>query len=149
MKHFLIWDLILTIFLLPTLSVNAQNQGDKIVIGESFSLYSEILNEDRSLFVSLPSNYNRNIHSYPVIIVMDAEYLFEITSSIVKIKSSRNEMPESIIVGIPNNTGKRSDMALQLCKNDGQKFFGDHGGKSKDYLAFFRKELFPFLENNY
>jgi len=149
MKHFLIWNLILTTFLLPTLSVNAQNQKDKIVIGERLSLFSQILNEERDLFVSLPSNYDRNIHSYPVVIVMDAEYLFEITSSIVKIKVSRNEMPESIIVGFPNNTGKRSDMALQLIKRDGQKFFGDHGGKSNDYLEFFRKELFPFLENNY
>ncbi len=80
---------------------------------------------------------------------MDAEYLFEITSSIVKIKASRNEMPESIIVGIPNNTGKRSDMALQLIKNDGRKFFGNNGGKSKEYLDFFRKELYPFMEGNY
>ena len=58
-------------------------------------------------------------------------------------------MPESIVVGIPNNTGKRSDMALELIKKDGRKFFGDNGGKSKDYLEFFRKELFPFLEKNY
>ncbi len=80
---------------------------------------------------------------------MDAEYLFEITNSIATIKASRNEMPESIIVGMPNNTGKRSDMALQLIKNDGQEFFGDNGGKSKEYLEFFRKELFPFLSSNY
>jgi len=131
------------------LTDKAQNLNDKIVIGESFSLFSKTLNENRDIFISLPSNYNRNIHSYPVIIVMDAEYLFEITSSIVKIKTSRNEMPESIIVGIPNNTGKRYDMALQLIKNDGQKFFGDNGGKSKEYLEFFRKELFPFLNKNY
>jgi len=128
---------------------NTQNSKDKIVIGERCSLTSTILNEDRDVFVSLPLNYERNTHNYPVIIVMDAEYLFEITNSIVKIKTSRNEMPESIIVGIPNNTGKRSDMALELTKNDGRKFFGDHGGKSKDYLEFFKKELFPFLEKNY
>lgn len=126
-----------------------QNFKDKIVIGESFNISSKILNEDRDVFISLPSNYNRNIHSYPVIIVMDAEYLFEITSSIVKIKTSRNEMPESIIVGIPNNTGKRSDMALQLIKKDGQKFFGNNGGNSKMYLDFIRKELYPFIKDNY
>jgi predicted alpha/beta superfamily hydrolase len=127
----------------------AQDFKNKIIIGESFSISSKVLNENRDVFISLPSNYNRNIHSYPVVIVMDAEYLFETTSAIVKIKASRNEMPESIIVGIPNNTGKRSDMALQLIKNDGGKFFGDNGGKSKMYLDFLRKELYPFIEDNY
>lgn len=131
------------------LTNKGQDFKDKIVIGENFSISSKILNENRDVFISLPSNYNRNIHSYPIVIVMDAEYLFEITSAIVKIKVSRNEMPESIIVGIPNNTGKRSDMALQLVKNDGQKFFGDNGGKSKMYLDFIRKELYPFIEDNY
>lgn len=131
------------------LTDKTQDLKGKIIIGESFSISSKILNEDRDIFISLPSNYNRNIHSYPLIVVMDAEYLFEITNSIVKIKTSRNEMPESLIVGIPNNTGKRSDMSLHLTNKDGRKFFGDNGGKSKEYLEFFRKELFPFLEENY
>lgn len=132
-----------------TLTDKSTDFKDKIIIGESFSISSKVLNEDRDVFISLPLNYNRNIHSYPVIIVLDAEYLFEITSSIVKIKASRNEMPESIIVGIPNNTGKRSDMALPLIKKDGLKFFGNNGGKSKMYLDFLREELHPFIEDNY
>ncbi len=122
---------------------------DKIVIGESFSLFSKVLNENRDIFISLPVNYDRNIHSYPVILVMDAEYLFEITNSIVKIKASRNEMPESIIIGIPNNTNKRYDMAFQLSNDKGQKFFGEGQSNSKDYLTFFRNELFPFLQKKY
>jgi len=139
------------VFLFSMQQAAAQNLSNKdIVIGKSFTLHSNILNEDRSVYISLPLNYNRNIHSYPVIIVMDGEYLFEIASSIVKIKASRNEMPESIVVGIPNNAGKRYDMAMQLSYPDGRTFFGDADGKKiKDYLTFFRKELFPFLENNY
>ncbi len=126
-----------------------KKSAQEIVIGESINLFSEILNEHRDVLISLPKNYNRNIQSYPVIIVLDAEYLFELTSSMVKIKASRNEIPESIVVGIPNNTGKRSDMALQLFKKDGKKFFGNHGGKANEYLDFFKKELIPFLEDNY
>lgn len=131
------------------LTDETKDSKGKIIIGESHSIASKILNQDRELFVALPLNYNRNIHSYPVVIVMDAEYLFEITSAIVKIKTSRNEMPESIIVGIPNTKGSRPDMALELTKNDGQKFFGDHGGKAKLYLDFLRKEVYPFIENKY
>ncbi len=141
---------IIILFLFSTINTSAQDSNDKdIVIGKRTTLHSKILKEDRDLFVSLPLNYKRNLHSYPVIIVMDAEYLFEITNSIVKIKTSRNEMPESIIVGVPNNTGNRYDMALELSKSDGNKFFGNNGGKSKAYLSFFRKELLPFIEKNY
>lgn len=139
-----------TIVVFAILPSIAQNQKGKIIIGENISLHSEILDEERELFISLPSNYDQNIHSYPVIIVMDAEYLFELTNAIVKIKASRNEMPESIVVGIPNNTGKRYDMAMQLSYPDGRTFFGNADGKEiKSYISFYRKELIPFLEDNY
>lgn len=143
---FLIW----TGLMLSNFASVAQNLNDKITVGEKSSLRSEILDEEREVYISLPSNYSRNIHQYPVIIVLDAEYLFEITNAIVKIKSSRNEMPESIVVGIPNNTGKRYDMAMQLTYPDGSTFFGGADGvKIKDYVSFFGKELIPFLEMNY
>ena len=131
------------------LSMTAQSVGKDIVIGKSFNLESKILNENREVFIALPSNYNRNINTYPIIVVLDAEYLFEITNSIVKIKTSRNEMLESIIVGIPNNTGKRYDMAMRLSNDKGQFFFGDYEGKSTTYLSFLKEELFPFLEKKY
>ncbi len=126
------------------------NTAKGIVIGESSNLFSEVLNENREIFISLPQNYTRNIQSYPVIIVLDAEYLFEIAASIVKIKASRNEMPESIVVGIPNTTDSRYDMAMQLSYPNGDTFFGDADGKKiKDYIRFLKKELVPFLENTY
>lgn len=150
MKHSLTLILTWTIVVCSISPSIAQDQKGKIIIGENISLRSEILDEERELFISLPSNYEQNIHSYPIIIVLDAEYLFEITNAIVKIKASRNEMPESIVVGIPNNTGKRYDMAMQLNYPDGRTFFGDADGKKiKGYLSFFRKELIPFLEKNY
>ncbi len=141
--------LLLLISCQSNLTGSADSSNNKIVIGENISLFSKILNEHRNVYISLPLNYDRNTHNYPTIIVFDAEYLFEITNSIVKIKSSRNEMPESIVIGIPNNTGKRYDMSLELFKNDGKKFFGDNGGKSKEYIHFISEELFPFLEENY
>jgi len=129
---------------------NTKTSTEQIVIGESTTIFSEILGENRNVLLSLPTNYNRNIHSYPVIIVLDAEYLFELTNAIVKIKVSRNEMPESIIVGIPNSPGRRYDMAMQLSYSDGKTFFGNaNGEKIKDYLTFFDEELFPFLRKNY
>ncbi|WP_350293968.1 alpha/beta hydrolase-fold protein [uncultured Croceitalea sp.] len=131
-----------------TITTSLYSQAD-IVIGKEISLFSEVLNEERKLLISLPQNYARDNYTYPVILVMDGEYLFEITNSIVKIKVSRNEMPASIIVGIPNNTAKRYDMALKLSKSNGQNFFGNNEGNTQKYLSFLREELFPFLKKNY
>jgi len=129
---------------------NEHNSDKEIVVGEILTVFSETLNENREIFISLPSNYERNIHAYPVIIVFDAEYLFEITNSIVKIKASRNEMPESIVIGIPNTNNKRYDMAMELSFPDGRTFFGDADGKEiKNYLTFIREELVPHLESSY
>ncbi|NAS30769.1 hypothetical protein GTQ40_07280 [Flavobacteriaceae bacterium R38] len=134
----------------PDSEKNVKVPTQQIVIGESISIFSEALDEDRDLLITLPKNYQRNTHSYPVIIVLDAEYLFELTNSIVKIKVSRNEMPESIVVGIPNSLNKRYDMAMKLSYPDGRTFFGNADGKKiKDYLTFFDQELFPFLQKNY
>ncbi|WKD51266.1 hypothetical protein [Microbulbifer spongiae] len=80
--------LLLAIFLVSTFSFSAENHKDKIIIGESARLHSDILGEERTVYISLPSNYHRNIHSYPVIIVMDAEYLFEAANAIVKPKTN-------------------------------------------------------------
>lgn len=138
------------LFSFSLIQATAQDSSSEdIIIGKRLTIPSETLNEDREVLVSLPTNYNGNSYNYPIIVVLDADYLFEITRSIVNIKTSRNEMPASIIVGITNNTGKRYDMALQLSNKAGRKFFGNSGGKTKDYLTFFKKELFPFLEKNY
>ncbi len=145
--------LLLLIFLScqPTeITQDEKEVSKEIVIGEKLNLFSETLNENREIFISLPPNYERNVHAYPIIIVFDAEYLFELTNSIVNIKTSRNEMPESIVIGIPNSTNKRYDMAMELSRPDGRTFFGDADGKEiKNYLTFIRKELLPYLERSY
>lgn len=131
-------------------SYETTNVDTSISIGHRINLSSETLGEERELFIALPNNYDQNIHSYPVIFVFDAEYLFEITTSIVKLKVSRNEMPESIIVGIPNTEDGRYDMAMELIYEDGKTFFGDaKGEKIKDYLDFIQNDITKYLNENY
>jgi len=142
-----------TFLLLSFCTVIAQESNNIRIIdrnvGQTITLHSSILNEERELNISLPINYDRNIHDYPVIYVMDAEFLFDVTQSIVKIRAERNYMPRSIIVGIVNNTGKRNNMALILKNKEGREFFGGYGGKSKEHLKFLKDEVIPFLETNY
>lgn len=153
MKYLLKFELGLLLVFIWQSPLRAQQdvaeKKDDISIGNKTSFYSTILGERREFYISLPSNYNSSVHDYPVIYVMDAEYLFDFTQSVVKIRAGRNYMPQSIVVGIVNNTGKRNDMALILKDKEGHEFFGGYGGKSKEHLEFLKKEVIPFFEKEY
>jgi len=137
------------IFNAHALEVNLQKQ-ENIISGNKYSFKSSVLDEEREIFISLPENYEYSAHHYPVIYVMDAEFLFDLTRSMVVIRAARNYMPESIIVGIANNTGKRINMALELYDDNGSPFFyGDNLGQTSRYLKFFRNELIPNIEKQF
>lgn len=137
------------ILFLVVQAVTAQNSIHKRATDINVFIKSKILKEERQLLISLPDNYQRGVHKYPVIYVMDAEFLFDFTQSIVKIRAARNYMPKSIIVGIVNNTGKRNDMAIILKNKEGREFFGGYGGQSKTYHQFLKNEIIPFIDTNY
>jgi len=129
--------------------VNLQ-KNEEIISGDKYSIKSLVLDEEREVFISLPESYKHSSHHYPVIYVMDGEFLFDLTRSMVEIRAARNYMPESIIVGIPNNTGKRIEMALELFDDEGNPFFyGDGLGQTDKYLKFFRHELIPTIEEQF
>ncbi|ALO34677.1 hypothetical protein CMT41_08050 [Colwellia sp. MT41] len=147
--RYLIITTYLVIFNSNATEVNLQKY-ENIISGVKYSLKSLELDENRQIFISLPESYKHSAHHYPVIYVMDGEFLFDLTRSMVKIRAARNYMPESIIVGIPNNTGKRIEMALELFDDKGNPFFYGNGlGQTGKYLKFFRNELIPQIEEKF
>ncbi|NQX82484.1 MAG: hypothetical protein HRT66_10890 [Flavobacteriaceae bacterium] len=142
---------------LIAISVNAQNNqtlsgmksaGERINL-ESIQIESKILGENREIYVSLPPNYDQNVHDYPIILVLDAEFMFDMTRSMTTLWASRNYMPESIIIGLPNPTlSKRFELSLKVkLKNGRDAYYG--GGDSENYIRFFKEELFPHLQKKY
>lgn len=140
-----------SLFILNSHAVDTHFQKNGgIISGNKYSLQSSVLNEKRDIFISLPESYTHSSHHYPVVYVMDGEFLFNLTNSMVAIRAARNYMPESIIVGIPNNTGKRIEMALELFDDEGNPFFYGEGlGQTDKYLKFFRNELIPTIEEKF
>lgn len=143
---------------LSLLFISTQAEAAKIptkplVYGHSQTIQSKILKQTREIFISLPEGYEHNTgHKYPVILVFDAEFLFEATQAMVKLNASRNNMPQSIVVGLSNvaveDGDKRLDMALRL-KHAADGPAPGFGGQDGDYLRFFREELFPQLGKQY
>ncbi|MGY0391421.1 alpha/beta hydrolase [Bizionia sp. KMM 8389] len=71
-------------------------------------LESVKLGETREIKIQLPRGYDANPDKhYPVIVVLDGDYLFEAVAGNVDYYSYWEDMPESIVVGV-NQAGTRS-----------------------------------------
>ncbi len=115
------------------------NHSERITIGEKFKIYSKVLGEEKEIYVSLPHKYEERVHDYPVVFVLEAEFLFEAASTVTKYMAARSKMPQSIIVGLANGTHeKRYDLNLKKWN-----------GKLDEYLSFFNTELIPYIEKKY
>lgn len=110
-----------------------------INMGHQDTMVSKILGESRVLNIALPYKYHERVHSYPVIFVLDGDYLFGLTQSIAHMLASRSQMPQSIIVGIsPMQQTRRFEMDIER-----------FGGQPKKHLAFIEKDLIPYMEKHY
>lgn len=104
---------------------------------------SDFLEENRQIKIQLPRSYESNTQKeYPVILVLDADYLFEPIAGMVDYLSYWEEIPEAIVIGIMQNKQRRDDFEIgdedHLPIASGEAFF--------DFLEL---ELMTFVENNY
>lgn len=123
-------------------SVNAKD--NEIVIGETVSIHSKILDEDRKVMVYLPDNYENGNERYPVIYVMDGRDHFLHTAGAAHFLSRNNMAPNMIVVAIMNTNRKR-DMTTP--DREGQESKG--GGGAENFASFIGNELIPYIEDNY
>ncbi|MFV0589308.1 alpha/beta hydrolase [Bacteroides reticulotermitis] len=125
-----------------------------IISGEKCRIHSELLNEDREYWISLPKEYNEDAgkdRTYPVIYLLDAEKNFQILLGVQQtlVRGFHDETSPSIIVGI-TNTDRPRDMTPSFSaeKHHGRDIF-QTSGKSENFTAFLLKELKPRIESTY
>tara|TARA_B100000768_G_scaffold28669_1_gene27080 strand:+ start:290 stop:1435 length:1146 start_codon:yes stop_codon:yes gene_type:complete len=105
---------------------------------------SEFLEDSRELKIQLPRNYDDNPKKeYPLIIVLDGDYMFEAVSGSVDYLSYWGNIPESIIVGI-NQIGSRFKDCGVLDNIDFIPI-----SSSANFFDFISEELIPFFDKNY
>ncbi len=111
------------------------------IIYEEFTSYK--LDESRRLKIQLPRDYETNTEKvYPIVIVLDANYLFEPVAGNVDYFSYWEDMPESIVVGIMQGDSRYDDGAY----DDTNFMPADQGA---DFFEFIGLELIPYIDNNY
>ncbi|WP_294306798.1 alpha/beta hydrolase-fold protein [uncultured Chryseobacterium sp.] len=129
--------------------VSAQKGNVKpLTIGEIRTLKSKILNEERTLNIYLPQNFDK-AKSYPVIYLLDGslnEDFIHVTG-LVQFFNQMYSMPETIVVGIANIDRKR-DFTFHTDLKDLQKDYPTTGHSDK-FSSFIEKELKPYIENQF
>lgn len=87
-------------------SKKSNNPPDNVVLGTKVTLHSNILNEEREIWINIPdSKISSSFTKCPVLYLLDAKTYFNpITEKIRKLGTTNNNenLTKLIIVGIPN-----------------------------------------------
>lgn len=109
------------------------------------TIHSQKLNEDRVISISLPASYGKEkSKTYPLLLVLDGDYLFDPFAGALKFGNYWDDLPEVILVGI--NQGKPFDRELE---SDVDQINGLPFEKGAQFYDFISMELIPALEKEY
>jgi len=129
---------ILFLFILFSISSYTQNIKEK-------KFDSKELGNDRYLRIYIPPSYEANpTKLYPLTVVLDAEYLFDVYVGNAILFANNDEAPEQIIVGINQN---QNNERYEDCSYQKENSFPTANGDA--FYKFIRSELFQFFEENY
>lgn len=106
---------------------------------------SRKLGADREIFISLPTSYEKDTkRSYPILLVLDAEYLFDPFQGALKFGNYWDDLPEVILIGICQN---KNEERYADCEFDEETGLPDTTGAN--FFDFIGTELMPYLEKTY
>ena len=109
------------------------------------TMVSRHLNENRIITVSLPASYHKNKEKkYPLLVLLDGDYLFNAFYGALSYGNYWDEMPETIIVGIHQNKNNERESDCEIDDATGHPI--EKGLKFFDFIA---TELLPNLEKKY
>ncbi len=117
------------------ISANAQITQE---IFESFKLQ-----ERRDVSYYIPEDYDEE-KKYPLVLVLDADYLFDQVVANAKFYSKFHGMPQMIVAGVHQS---ENSIRLDDCAWDQEN--GLPNEKAKKFFEFLGMELIPYLDLNY
>lgn len=109
------------------------------------TIKSQKLNESRIISISLPPSYKKNKEKkYPLLLLMDGDYLFDPFNGALFYGNYWDDLPEVIIVGIDQNQHNERETDCTVDEESGLP--NEKGAK---FFDFINVELMPALEKKY
>ncbi|TAM56456.1 MAG: alpha/beta hydrolase, partial [Acidobacteria bacterium] len=110
------------------------------------TIESAKVGEARPFWVSLPDGYGATGEPYAVLYMLDGEFNFN-SGAIGGLRwaASLGEIPEFIVVGIPNTDRAKDMFQEEVTFSDGSKA----GGRADRFLEFIQTELIPYVDRTY
>lgn len=144
--------LLIAFFILSQFKAFSQ-EVEKVIIGTKYKIESKILNQERTYIVNLPDSYiSESTQTYPVIVLIDGGYYFNLFTGIIGEMANNEQVPEMIIIGlskvdrVKDYTPTNSIISLNGNKDEN---YLKTSGASKLFLDFIEKELLVEIENKY
>ena len=111
----------------------------------SLIIPSSKLQEDREITIILPASYEKeNQKRYPLLVVLDGEYLLAPFQGAVNFACYWDDIPEIIIVAINQNKNGQRYIDTEVNESNGLPI-----EKGSQFFEFIGQELLPYVEKNY
>ncbi len=127
---------------IPVQSLFSQQNVNPFTIGEIRKQKSSILNEERTLYISLPRSYERSTQSYPVLYLLDAESHFYYVAGMMRFLAENSSVPEMIVIGIENIDRNRD---FTPTHTDAVPV----SGKADSFIRYLNEEVIPYVGKNF
>ena len=132
------------LFFLTINLLSSQNLDSLYVSRVNDTIISKYLNEKRAIEIQLPRSYETEVDkNYPLMIVLDGDYMFNIVSGSVDYLSYWGDIPENLVVGINQKDTRFQDSSVF----DNITFTPISSTAS--FYDFIVNELIPYFSKNY
>lgn len=150
--NLLMKKIIVTLLVLNMFAVKAQQYPRVDIPGSEIRKITStiIAGQQYELQVLLPAGYATSTKKYPVVYLMDSQWDFPDVKSIYGQQYFDGFIPELIVVGVTwggANPNPDSLRARDYTPTNEARL--PQSGGADQFLDFMKKELFPFVENNY
>ena len=109
------------------------------------TISSKRLNEDREITIGLPPSYDKNPNQkYPVLVLLDGDFLFEAFQGALSYSNYWDDLPEVIIIGISQNKNNERETDCAVDQENGLPT-----EKGEAFFEFIGLELLPYIEKKY
>jgi len=132
------------LFFLTINLLSSQNLDSLYVSRVNDTIISKYLNEKRAIEIQLPRSYEIEFDkNYPLMIVLDGDYMFNIVSGSVDYLSYWGDIPENLVVGINQRDTRFQDSSVF------DNITHTPISSTASFYDFIVNELIPYFSKNY